>query len=149
MTRLRLLAPATIAVLVAILLAALPAAAGPADDIRARLEGWTAAFNAGEKDSVCDLFSKEAVATFRGEPERGRAEICDLLKRAIDDPARTYRYELAIGEIIVDGNLAVVRRTLTLLVAPPGVTSVEPGMDVFRKEADGAWRIIRSLAYAE
>jgi steroid delta-isomerase len=131
------------------LASALPAAAGPAEDIRARLEDWTAAFNAGEKDSVCDLFSKGAIATFRGEPERGHADICDLLQRAIGDPARTYRYELAIGEIIVEGDLAVVRRTFTLFIAPPGVTTVEPGMDVFRKEADGAWRIVRSLAYAE
>jgi steroid delta-isomerase len=27
------------------------------------------------------------------------------------------------------------------------VTSVEPGMDVFRKEPDGSWKIIRYIAY--
>jgi len=35
----------------------------------------------------------------------------------------------------------VVRLTWTLFITPLNVTSVEPGIDVFRKEADGQWRI--------
>jgi uncharacterized protein (TIGR02246 family) len=123
--------------------------AADADDIRARLEQWTDDFNSGRADAVCDLFSKEAISNYRGQPERSYDEICTLLRSSLADPGRDYHYELELHEIIVEGDLAVVRLTWRLFIAPLNVTSVEPGMDVFRREADGKWRIIRYLAYEE
>jgi ketosteroid isomerase-like protein len=128
-------------------LAALPAAAGDADDIRSRLEQWTDDFNAKRADAVCDLFSKEAISTYRGQPERNYEEICALLQTSLADAQRQFHYSLEIKEIIVEGSLGVVRLVWTLRVVPPDVTSEEPGMDIFRKEADGKWRITRYLAY--
>jgi ketosteroid isomerase-like protein len=125
----------------------LPAAADDLADIRSRLEQWTDDFNAGRTDKVCDLFSKEAISNYRGQPERRYDEICDLLKRSLTDPARKFHYELDLREIIVEHDLAVVRLTWTLFISPLNVTSSEPGMDVFRREADGKWRIIRYIAY--
>ena len=142
--------PAAVAALaLAVLGVAAPALAAPADDIRARLEEWTDAFNAKDRDAVCDLFSRDALSTYRGQPERRYDEICELLRTSLDDPARGYHYGLDIREIIVEGDLAVVRLTWTLFITPLNVTSVEPGMDVFRKEADGTWRIVRYLAFEE
>jgi ketosteroid isomerase-like protein len=136
--------------LASLVLANAPAArADDADDIRARLELWTDDFNAGRADAVCDLFSKEAISNYRGQPERNYEEICGLLQKSLADPARQYRYQLDLREIIVEGDIAIVRLTWTLFVAPLNVTSVEPGMDVFRKEADGKWRIVRYMAYEE
>lgn len=122
-------------------------AANDSDDVRARLDQWTEHFNAGRADEVCDLFSREVIATFRGQPERDHAAVCELLQSSITDTEREFRYALEVHEIIVDGDLAVVRLTWTLTITPGDVTSVEPGMDVFRKEADGTWRIIRYLAF--
>lgn len=126
-----------------------PAAASDVDDIRNRLEQWTDAFNAGQKDGICDLFSKRAISDFRGQPERNYDEICALLHDSLDDPARDFHYGLEIHEIIVEGDLAVVRLTWTLFISPLDVTTVEQGMDAFRREADGKWRIIRYIAYEE
>jgi steroid delta-isomerase len=131
----------------AMVLFALPARADEAGDIRARLEKWTNDFNSGRAEEVCDLFSREAIADFRGQPERNYDEICALLKRSLADPVRKFQYELDLRETIVANDLAVVRLAWTLLVSPGNVSSTEPGMDVFRKEADGKWRIIRYLAY--
>jgi uncharacterized protein (TIGR02246 family) len=123
------------------------ALADTAEDIRARLEQWTEDFNAGRADAVCDLFSAEAIANYRGQPERGYDAICALLKTSLADTSRSFRYALDLREIIVEGDLAVVRLIWTLSIAPQNATAVEPGMDIFRKEADGAWRIIRYMAY--
>ena len=38
--------------------------------------------------------------------------------RSLKDPARDYHYELDVHEIIVEGDLAVVRLTWTLFVTP-------------------------------
>ena len=126
---------------------AAPARADDAADIRGRLEQWTDDFNAGRADAVCDLFSKEAISDYRGQPERTYDDICALLKSSIADKARQFHYQADIHEIIVEGSLAVVRLTWSLQVMPMNVTSEEPGMDIFRREADGKWRIVRYLAY--
>ena len=140
------LAAATLSLALAI---AVPARADDAADIRARLEQWTDDFNAGRTDKACDLFSKEAISNYRGQPERRYDEICDLLKRSLTDPSKKFHYELDLREIIVERDLAVVRLTWTLFITPMNITSTEPGMDVFRRESDGKWRIFRYLAYEE
>ena len=136
-------------VLLALLLLPGGAHADDADDIRARLHQWAEDFNAGRIEPVCDLFSKELISTVRGQGDRDYATRCDILTKSLADPARTYHYEADIHEVIVSGDLAVVRLTWTLFVTPMNVTAVEPGIDVFRKEADGRWRIVRYLSYED
>jgi ketosteroid isomerase-like protein len=129
--------------------AAGPVRADASDDIRTRLETWVDDFNGGRTATVCDLFSVNAISQFRGQPERDYDAICELLQDSLADQARDYHYALDIREIIVEGDLAVVRLTWTLFITPLNVTSIERGIDVLRREADGKWRIIRYLAYEE
>ena len=72
------------------------------------------------------------------------------MQRSLGDASKTYSYDLNVREIIVSGDIAVVRLVWKLTVTLPNgqqVVSIEPGMDVFRKEPDGAWKIIRYIAY--
>jgi ketosteroid isomerase-like protein len=121
--------------------------AEPVADIRSTLEQWTESFNAGKAAEVCDLFARDVIAEFRGQPERGYDDLCKLLQRSLQDTTRKYHYALKIKEIIPAGELAIVRLEWRLDISPLNVTSVEPGLDVFRRQADGHWRIIRYLAY--
>jgi steroid delta-isomerase len=118
-------------------------------EIRAALTQWMADFNAGKADKVCDLFAPDLVAQYRGQPERGYEALCGLLKRSLNDRGKRYNYALAIEEIIVEGDIAVVRLTWTLDVrsAEGESTSVEPGFDIFRRQPDGSWKIARYIAY--
>jgi uncharacterized protein (TIGR02246 family) len=119
--------------------------------IRAALTQWMADFNAGDADKVCALFAPDLIAQYRGQPERDYQGLCDLLKRSLSDRSRTYTYSLAIKEILVAGDLTVVRLTWTLRVKPKDgagdTTSDEPGMDIFRRQGDGSWKISRYIAY--
>jgi len=135
--------------LLPLLLFAAAARADDAADIRTRLEQWTEDFNAKRIEPVCDLFSKELLSTVRGQGDKDYATRCDILTKSLNDPAREYHYDLDLHEVIVEGDLAVVRLTWTLFVTPLNVTAIEPGIDVFRKEADGRWRIIRYLSYED
>jgi steroid delta-isomerase len=69
----------------------------------------------------------------------------------LSDETRDYRYALDIKEILVFGDAAVVRLvwTLTIKNTDGEVESVEPGLDVFRRQADGTWKIVRYMAYEE
>ncbi|MBI1777507.1 MAG: nuclear transport factor 2 family protein [Proteobacteria bacterium] len=119
--------------------------------IRFALETWTTAFNTGDTAKVCDLFARDLVASYQGQPERGHEAICALLMKSLTDTSRAYRYSLDLKEIIVSGDLAAVRLTWTLEIDPknggPKLVNVEPGLDIFRRQADGSWRIQRYLAY--
>jgi steroid delta-isomerase len=120
--------------------------------VRSALAAWNADFNAGNGQRICDLFAPDLRYDFPGFPERGYDDICALLKGSLGDTTRTFSYALDIREVIVSGDLAVVRLVWTLTVRPAGgdaVTSREPGMDIFRKQADGSWRIARYIAYEE
>ena len=138
----------------ALLLMAAPAGRAVADTaedaIRATFAQWTKDFNSGNAEAVCQLFSPELRYDFRGYPERDYNDVCTLLHRSLSDASKRYAYALDIREIIVSGDLAVVRLAWTLTVRLPNgqaVSSVEPGMDILRKGPDGQWKIIRYLAY--
>ena len=133
----------------------LPAAAQSVDPaqaaIRAALSQWTADFNARNSRRICDLFASDLRYDYRGQPERGYRDICDLLQKSLSDSTKHYNYSPEIKEIIVSGDIAVVRLVWTLRVSSEGKTdaivSKEPGLDVFRREPGGDWKIIRYIAY--
>jgi steroid delta-isomerase len=142
-----------VAGVVALLASVSSAAEMPERAIRAALLAWTADFNAGRADRVCGLFAPELRYDYRGLPERDYRTLCDLLQGALSRRDKKFVYALAIKEILVSGDLAVARLvwTLTLTDTATGRQTVsrEPGLDVFRRQADGSWRIIRYLAYEE
>ena len=118
--------------------------------IRSALAQWTQDFNGGNAEKACALFAPDLRYDFRGYPERDYRDICDRMQRSLGDKSKSYSYDLEVREILVSGDIAVVRLVWKLTVTLPNgqqVVSIEPGLDVFRKEPDGAWRIIRYIAY--
>jgi ketosteroid isomerase-like protein len=76
--------------------------------------------------------------------------ICERLKRAVGNETRSYSYAPDIKEILVFGDVAVVRLvwTLTISGGPEGdVKSAETGVDLFRRQPAGTWKIIRWMPY--
>ena len=132
-----------------------PLAAEPVDAvaqaaIRARLTQWTDDFNAGKVQESCDLFASDLRYDYRGLPERNYQDMCAGLNRALTDAAKHYSYGLAIKDIFVFGDTAAVRLVWTLTLSSAGAqpkVSHEHGIDVFRLQPDGAWRIVRFVAY--
>jgi uncharacterized protein (TIGR02246 family) len=124
--------------------------AAVSNQIRVELEKWKLDFNAGDASQVCSLFAPDLISNFRGEPEDTYNSLCANMQMALSDKAKTYHYELEIKEILVSGDLAVVRLVWTLKVRPkngPEETKREPGMDIFRHQPDGSWKISRYMAY--
>jgi len=125
-------------------------AADVQNQIRVALEKWKLDFNAGDGSQVCALFAPDLISNFRGQPEDTYNSLCSNLQSALSDPARTYHYDLEIKEILVSGDLAVVRLVWTMTIRPKDGTEEmkhEPGMDIFRRQADGSWKISRYMAY--
>jgi steroid delta-isomerase len=123
------------------------AIADDAADIRTRLQQWTASFNARDKADACDLFSKSLISDVRGQGEANYETRCAIISKALDDPKRSFHYDLNIKEVIIAQTVAIVRLDWILKISPGDVTSTETGLDVFQKESDGRWRIIRYMSY--
>jgi uncharacterized protein (TIGR02246 family) len=134
-------------------LTGLPATADTAAEkaIRDALTRWTADFNGRDATRICDLFAPDLRYDFRGSPERDYNAMCSLLHRALGDRSKTITYSFDIKEIIVSGDMAIVRLVWTSRASQEGSSQVtetkEPGLDVFRRQPDGKWRIARYMAY--
>jgi steroid delta-isomerase len=119
--------------------------------IRSALATWTRDFNARDASRICDLFARDLRYDYRGFPERDYDTLCGLLQRSLADRTKRFAYTLDIREVIVSGDLAIVRLVWTLQVTTPGAgtpaESKEPGLDVFRRQPDGSWKIVRYIAY--
>jgi uncharacterized protein (TIGR02246 family) len=130
--------------------------AGPEDPsvakaaIAERLNRWTAAFNAKDVTGVCDLFAPDLSYTVDDILNGSRDELCGNVDKVLKTPGLTLSYaKPAIHEILVSGDLAVVRLTWTLTAEKNGARDVttEEGMDVFRRAPDGQWSIARYIAF--
>jgi ketosteroid isomerase-like protein len=121
----------------------------PFANIRAALEQWCADFNARRATHICDLFAPSLRYDFQGLPEQNYALLCDRLHRVLADHTKSFQYGLHIKEVIMSGSLAVVRLTWISTVTSDGhsTTGEEPGLDVFQRQRDGSWKIIRYMAY--
>lgn len=143
--------------LTAIAIAALPsmsiaqtAAEDPAAIIRTALEQWRDDFNARRAAHICDLFAPDLRYDFQGLPEQTYPLLCARLHRALANTTQSIHYGLSIKEVIVSDRLAIVRLTWISTVTDEGgnpVTHDETGLDVFGRQPDGSWKIIRYIAY--
>jgi uncharacterized protein (TIGR02246 family) len=139
------------------LFVAVAQAAGPDDSLAAkaaiveRLHRWTAAFNARDLAAVCGLFAPDLSYTVDGILNGSRDRLCANIATALSKPGVGLHYdEPTIHDILVSGDLAVVRLTWTLTEERNGTRDVttEEGMDVFRRAPDGVWSIVRYIAFS-
>jgi ketosteroid isomerase-like protein len=116
-----------------------------------RLHRWTAAFNAKDPTGVCGLFAPDLSYTVDDILNGSRDRLCANIGTALSKPGVDLHYdEPTIHDILVSGDLAVVRLTWTLTEERNGTRDVttEEGMDVFRRAPDGVWSIVRYIAFS-
>lgn len=116
------------------------------------LEQWPMDFNAGRIGAVCDLFAPDLIATYPGAPDKNYEQMCSQLTAVISDETRMYGYAAPqIEQIIVEGDLAAVRLIWTLTSGEKGKAEAtvvkERGLDIFKRQPDGSWKISVSYAY--
>ena len=127
--------------------------AGSTADVAAitqRLQQWTAAFNAKDLAGVCDLFAPDLIYSIPQVQQGTKEMICNNLDKVLARPDLQLQYDNPdVHEIIVVGDLAVVRLTWTLKAQAIGAKDMttEEGIDIFRRQPDGRWSIARFVAF--
>ena len=116
--------------------------------IRARLAAWTEAFNRGDAAATCEVFADDLKSDMQGAPAGDKSAVCARIARALETSPGKLAYAFDIKEIMVSGDLAMVRLTWILTQRPEGrLVSRDEGMDIFRREGDGMWRIARYMGF--
>src|SRR5262245_30352366 len=111
-------------------------------EVRARSKGVADAEAKKDADAVMPFWSEDAVVHFNGEaPLKGRAAIGEMYRQRLPR-LDTFRAETNSVEVAPGGDLAW--ETGTTHVTLPGGTgppSTSKFLIVWKKEADGQWRI--------
>ena len=119
---------------------------GAAEDeaqIRASLARWVASFNSGDLKAAAEVWAPDLLGwPPEGEDDTYAAEKAYAEKGGGKPPSATYA--LQINEVIVSGDLAVVRDTWTETPrAEPAKAQTFRSFEVWRRQPDGAWKISR------
>jgi uncharacterized protein (TIGR02246 family) len=115
-----------------------------------RLQRWTVAFKARDAAGVCDVFAPDLVSTVPDALDSRRDALCGNLSAVLAKPGLQLHYDSPdIREILVSGDIAIVRLFWTLTAQMGGESSVsaEAGMDIFKRQPVGKWSIARFVSF--
>jgi uncharacterized protein (TIGR02246 family) len=111
--------------------------------IRALVETWMSATNAGDLATVLDLMTDDVLFLTPGRAPFGKDEF-RVASESIEGIGLDGRAE--IREIEVSGDWAWIRNHIEVTMSPPGREPVRRSghtLTVLRKGADGRWRLYR------
>ena len=132
-----------------VLAASLMMAASPledAADIQRAIEGFVAAYNAGNLDAVVAYYDEHLVKIRQGAAPESRADVARRLAEVFK--AFSGRLEVQNDEVLVAGDLAITRGTLRVFLTPRAGGDVQRierrYLEVWRRH-NGRWVVFRSL----
>jgi len=115
--------------------------------IRTWLEQVTAAVNAGSTEGILALYANDAVFS---PPDAPPLDV-DQLRSSYDTllTQNTFQFTTAPLDVVVSGDLAVLRASYEETVTPKGegdsVHNTGSWLIVLRKQADGSWKLWRDM----
>ena len=121
--------------------------------IRAAVIRTGTAFNQQLPDTILSFYSKEILVSFPGVPDTKYRDFAAAFNKMMSDTTVKRITKDSIEEIIVSGDMAVVRVnwiTTTIQQSPPGQTTrIARDLQVWRKEQDGDWKFFRGMWFRE
>jgi len=126
-----------------------PVHAKPADaesEVRAEFARWMAAYKDHDLAGTMAIFAADVRFAFQGGPDVGYAE----LKRSYEQDFKVKSAAEWVGtidEVQASGDLAAEFSTWKFIDPAGNMLAHNRGMDLLRRDAQGRWRIVRSLNY--
>lgn len=111
--------------------------------IRQSLADWLQAFNSGDYAKAAEIWAPDMRGWGDGQEDSYQKEM-DGAKQTPKVANPKWRYALRIDEVMVEGDMAVVRDTWTE-IAPTGQARTFPSFEVWRRQPDKSWKISRWL----
>ena len=127
-------------VLIALACAHVPPRDAATDEarIRGRLARWVEQFNSGDYAGAATIWAPDLIGVIPGGPDDTWAREMEGARLAKPGPVR---FALKVDEVMVDGDLAVVRDSWKESGGPREVKF--RSFEVWRRQPDGEWKIAR------
>ncbi len=138
----------TAAVLLAVMSAACATSRATDEQvIRAALADWAVANNAGDQARANQIWAPGVQGWFPSGEEFRNTAAAQIAGASAEQPARS-TFELNIEEVLVSGNLAVVRDTWreTRHFGAASAKRTIKSFEVWQRQPDGKWRISRWIS---
>ena len=111
--------------------------------VRSVVDRWTAATRAGDLGAVLKLMSRDAIFTVPGREPFGRERFAEGFRKL---SSMKFRGENEILELTVFGAYAWTRNHVRVALETPDGEAVEREartLTIYKREADGEWRLDR------
>jgi ketosteroid isomerase-like protein len=119
--------------------------------IRKQWSEWTAAYAAHDLAKTMEIFHHDVIFSFQGAPDQNYSDLEQGYKEEFAKPDNKRAWVPQFEEFECSGNLGFVRSTWVLEQNDASGTVKEleknRGVDLFRRDANGRWKIFRSLNY--
>lgn len=111
---------------------------GPAAEVRAREIAFAKTMADRDLDAFLTFVSPEAIFFSGNEPIRGRDEIVQAWAPFFEGPAAPFSWHPDVVEVLASGRLALSSGP----VRDPSGEEVGRFNSIWRKDADGQWRVV-------
>jgi len=115
-------------------------------EIRSLIETFAAAHAAGHLQGVLDCYSDDLVKLRNGSPAETKAVVAERIAQVFEKYHS--KVDATVDEILVDGDLAVVRGNFTVSLTPKSggdeQTFERRYLEVWRR-AEGRWLVARTM----
>ncbi len=115
--------------------------------VRQVIADWINATRQGDTDRVLALMTDDIEFITAGRPPFGKKEFAE---QSGSMKGAAFAGHPEIREVECAGNWAYVRQDLSVEITPPGGALMRlkgPILSIFRKDADGAWRLHRDANF--
>jgi ketosteroid isomerase-like protein len=123
------------------------------EHIRAAVVRTGQAFNERQPDTIMSFYSPDIIVSYPGVPDTRYDDFAKAFAPLKDRPANMRKTRDSIEEIIVSGDLAVVRVnwiTTTYQTNPDkAVTRVARDMQIWKRQKNGQWKFFRGMWFHE
>ncbi|MBD0371038.1 MAG: nuclear transport factor 2 family protein [Pyrinomonadaceae bacterium] len=123
------------------------------EQIRKALADWVAATNRRDETAANTIWAQSVVGWFPEAPEFSSRASFAVAGIPEDKGASYSTYELKIDEVAVSGSMAAVHdiwtETRHFNGSPVTVRRIIRGSELWRKQPDGKWRIVRWVSAPE
>ena len=119
--------------------------------IRGALSDWVAAANRGDWKTAAQVWAPDLIGWYPGQPDDTYEREMARLAHPKAGAVRTH-YEVNVVEVIVSGELAVVRdiwRFTTPAGSSDSTVTIVRGYEVWRRQPDQQWKISRWISAPE
>jgi len=119
--------------------------------IRDAINNWVDGFNSGDYATAISIYADDFIGYYPDQKNQYRKDIEDQYKHILNNKNLSVIISVKEDEISVSGDFAYVRMTMTAKIkpsyAPEPSIATDKGLQVWKKDKNGMWKIIRSSSF--